>query len=365
MFDTEKLATTEFYHKRFGNFATLIIVPCGLLVLGLILFLFFARHETTVTGVANLTPNRQVQTIQSVSGNRIRDNRLTEGKRVKKGQLLLAYTDETGQATSAALAQRIAKIEKQAQDLASLIMAVQRDRDQYTGSQTYGCQDQLTDYLAQRRTLQLESDQIDVGETDTTGSPAAKTQREQKKTLTQKLIALQAQTLQNLRSQQVKLQQTIVSLQIKQNANAKNAQQLKIHAMQSGILHVNREFLHVARVPAGSVLGQVLPDLHRQRTSFMRMTVPAANVAGLRSGQSVHIRMVRNLPTPLVLTGRIKQIDTASTVTKQGNVFGVTIVVHLTKLQRHSLRYGMSGQSAVVTGRQTYLQYLWTQMTTK
>jgi multidrug efflux pump subunit AcrA (membrane-fusion protein) len=100
MFEMERQETTEFYHRRFGNFATIIIIPCGLLLLGIILFLCVAQHETTVVGNAEIIPEGHVQSVQSISNSRMTSNALAEGKHVKTGQLLVAYGDTRAQPAS-------------------------------------------------------------------------------------------------------------------------------------------------------------------------------------------------------------------------------------------------------------------------
>lgn len=95
------------------------------------------------------------------------------------------------------------------------------------------------------------------------------------------------------------------------------------------------------------------------------MMVPATDIGNLAQGQRVHMRMSQHLPTPLMLVGTVKTIDTESTLTKRESTFGVVVVFHLTKKNERILRYGMSGQGAIVTGRQTYWQYLWSQMRAK
>jgi competence factor transport accessory protein ComB len=101
MFDSKRLESAEFYHRRTANFATLIIFPILGIFIFLLLFSLFAKKELTVKSSAVIEPTKIIQRIQSTSNGEILENNLKEGLAVKKNQLLLRYdiaSDATQQA---------------------------------------------------------------------------------------------------------------------------------------------------------------------------------------------------------------------------------------------------------------------------
>lgn len=85
------LSSSEFYRRRYQNFATLSIIPITLLVIFLIVFSMYATKEIVVTSTGELTPASSLVTIQSISDNAITTNNLKNNKNVRKGDILLKY----------------------------------------------------------------------------------------------------------------------------------------------------------------------------------------------------------------------------------------------------------------------------------
>lgn len=97
--DKRYLESSEFYNKRFSNFATLVVIPIALLVSLLVIFSFFAHKQIVVKTTGELTANRPLAVIQSTSSNRVVFNELIEGRQVHVGQQLVKFDDvkETSQ----------------------------------------------------------------------------------------------------------------------------------------------------------------------------------------------------------------------------------------------------------------------------
>lgn len=89
--DKKLLSSSEFYRRRYQNFATLSIIPIALLVICLVVFSMYATKEIVVTSTGELSPASSVVTIQSISENTITTNNLQNNKRIKKGDILLKY----------------------------------------------------------------------------------------------------------------------------------------------------------------------------------------------------------------------------------------------------------------------------------
>jgi len=65
MMDTKYLESSEFYDKRFRNFATLVIIPAFVLLLLTILFGVFAKKEIVTKATGQIIANKPLATIQS------------------------------------------------------------------------------------------------------------------------------------------------------------------------------------------------------------------------------------------------------------------------------------------------------------
>ena len=76
--------SAEFYHRRYHNFATLLVLPMTIFLIFLILFSLIGRKEITVTSVGSLRPTKIIDVVQSTSNNTVIDNQLLENKVVQK-----------------------------------------------------------------------------------------------------------------------------------------------------------------------------------------------------------------------------------------------------------------------------------------
>ena len=91
--NSQLFKSTEFYQKRYQNFST-IIFPLVLLIMFLLSFLLWAKKEVTVEVTGTIEPTSIVATIQSTSDNTIIKNQLRSNKEVKKGDLLIQYSEK-------------------------------------------------------------------------------------------------------------------------------------------------------------------------------------------------------------------------------------------------------------------------------
>ena len=83
MFDKKLLESSELYDKRYRNFSTLIILPLFFLLVGGVIFTFFAHKELTVISTGSIEPTKIIAKIQSTNDNPIIENNLKEGETVK------------------------------------------------------------------------------------------------------------------------------------------------------------------------------------------------------------------------------------------------------------------------------------------
>ena len=87
----EFLESAEFYHRRYHNFSSRVILPMSILLVFLLGFAVFAEKEISLSTRATVEPSRIIANIQSTSNQRIVANYLAENKLVKQGDLLVQY----------------------------------------------------------------------------------------------------------------------------------------------------------------------------------------------------------------------------------------------------------------------------------
>lgn len=87
----EFLESAEFYHRRYHNFSSRVILPMSFLIVFLFGFSVFAEKEISLSSKATVEPSRIISNIQSASNQRMVVNHMEENKRVQRGELLVQY----------------------------------------------------------------------------------------------------------------------------------------------------------------------------------------------------------------------------------------------------------------------------------
>ena len=75
--------SAEFYHRRYHNFATVLVIPMTLLVFFLLAFSLIGKKEITVTTLGSIRPTKVIAVVQSSSNNTVLTNNLSENKAVR------------------------------------------------------------------------------------------------------------------------------------------------------------------------------------------------------------------------------------------------------------------------------------------
>ena len=60
--------SAEFYHRRYHNFATVLVIPMTLLVFFLLAFSLIGKKEITVTTLGSIRPTKVIAVVQSKRG---------------------------------------------------------------------------------------------------------------------------------------------------------------------------------------------------------------------------------------------------------------------------------------------------------
>lgn len=145
--------SAEFYHRRYHNFATLLVLPMTTFLIFLILFSLIGRKEITVTSIGSLRPTKIIDVVQSTSNNTVIDNQLLENKVVKKGDLLVKYSDKMEDNQLKAIQTQIERDGRKQNDLNTLKESLNQGKNLFTGEDEFGCAAIIDRFLSQSKAI--------------------------------------------------------------------------------------------------------------------------------------------------------------------------------------------------------------------
>ena len=154
--------SAEFYQRRYHNFATILVLPLTLLVLFIVLFSLFAQTEVTVTSTGEITPTKVIEVIQSTSNNIISTNNLKDNKTVKKGDLLIKYSDKLESSQSNGIQQQIDRDDRQAAALDTLINSLKQGTNLFGDDDEFGYSSTISTFLNQASTITSQVNQANA-----------------------------------------------------------------------------------------------------------------------------------------------------------------------------------------------------------
>ena len=149
----EFLESAEFYHRRYHNFSSRVIVPMSLLLVFLFGFAVFAEKEISLSTRATIEPSRIISNIQSTSNQRIVANYLEENKLVKQGDLLVQYQQGAEAVQAEAYASQLDMLKDQKKQLEYLQKSLQEGGNHFPEEDKSGYQEMFRDYLSQASSL--------------------------------------------------------------------------------------------------------------------------------------------------------------------------------------------------------------------
>lgn len=159
MFDKKTLESAEFYERRYRNFATLIIIPLFLLLVFLFIFSIFGKRELTVKSVGQIVPRKVLSIVQSTSSNPIDLNNLSEGKQVKKGDVLVTYKGSDSKASQELLDSQLKTANDRLLALETYKKSIDSGTNQFVQPDLFGYSDMFANYLSQVNMLNAEYSQ--------------------------------------------------------------------------------------------------------------------------------------------------------------------------------------------------------------
>ena len=147
--------SAEFYHRRYHNFATILILPLVFFVLFLVLFSFIGQKEVTVKSIGEITPMKVIAMIQSTSDNTVLTNHLAENKTVTKGELLVQYTKNMEASQQTAIETQLASYQRQKAELETLKNSLQQGTNLFTNKDEFGYANTFNNFIKQSEDLTI------------------------------------------------------------------------------------------------------------------------------------------------------------------------------------------------------------------
>ena len=385
--------SAEFYQRRYHNFATILVLPLTLLVLFIVLFSLFAHTEITVTSTGEITPTKVIEVIQSTSNNIISTNNIKDNKTVKKGDLLVKYSDKLEASQSNSIQQQIDRDDRQAAALETLINSLKQGTNLFGDNDEFGYSSTINAFLNQAITITSQVNQANV-----TVAKQEESVNKANSSIPKQITELQTQVnqyqepqsdidnlnlklssnvttgtydnsassqIETLRNQQVSQAQEQLN-QVNKDKESLQAQleqanirkeATSLYANSNGVLHLNSQIKGESYIPQGTVIGQIYPNLSEAKNVAITYYVNSNYINQLKKQQTVRFTLNTVGKTPTVIKGEIVSLDKAATETKNGNFFKVTAKVNVTSQDRENLTYGMQGKVVSVIAKKTFFNY--------
>ncbi|WP_297952269.1 HlyD family efflux transporter periplasmic adaptor subunit [uncultured Lactobacillus sp.] len=359
------LESSEFYSARFNNFSTMIIVPIFLIFIGVILFSFVGKREITIDSVGIIEPHGSVANVQASVNGKIVYSALKEGRKVKKGQILLKYSSKSNKNRLNLYQIKKANLEDQISGLNLLKKGISSNSDTFNYNDKFGYKNALNNYLDERKTYLLENEQI-VKEFKKQN--AKKKAKDRKKKLdiqsryaikenNQKIKVLQSQELQKVSQDEVNAQEQIQELRSEIAGIHIENKEYVVKAGKTGILHINDNYAGNKYVNPGVDVAQIYPILSKQNFVKLNAYISSTDISSVKKGQLMRFKVVRNVPKPVVISGRISNISVSALNMDKGSYYHVTAVASLNDVQKSQLKYGMNGKVTIITGKKSFFNY--------
>ena len=369
------LESSEFYSARFRNFSTMIIIPFTILLLAVVIFSFFGKKEITIQGVGTLEALGNNPVIQSTVNSPIEKNYLKEGKYVKKGDTLLVYNNVSIQDKGKLYNSQKEILDRQLAALNLLKQGVQDNHDSFGEDDEFGYRNDLKSYLQQRNTYLTENTMIqDKSKNDKAKQSSINNElKKQGASSTsiaefdsskynieinnQKMSDLQSSKLSSIDQEIIKIKQNISELNANIDENNNTNREYKLKAVRDGILHINDEYSESHYISAGANLAQILPILKNQKTLKVKAYISTVDISSIKVGQKVRFKVTRNVPKPIILTGKIYKISISPVEIGKENYYQIEAKTDIENTNKDLLKYGMQGRMVVITGKTTFFEY--------
>lgn len=173
----------------------------------------------------------------------------------------------------------------------------------------------------------------------------------------QKISGLQNEQLKSISESKVNLNQKKDENDLKIRNVESEAKDLSIKAPISGVVHVLNPDNRSKLIGTGNPLAQIYPELDNSQLIKLKAYISPNDITSVKKGQKLRLKIVRNVPTPIILEGTIKTISVAPITLDKNNYYVVEALSQIPRKQISNLHYGMSGQGSVITGKESFFTY--------
>ncbi|WP_395317631.1 HlyD family efflux transporter periplasmic adaptor subunit [Fructilactobacillus frigidiflavus] len=359
MFNKNILESSEFYNKRYGNFATKLIYPMLVFFVLILLLSIFTTKEITVKSIGTIYPKKSLAIIQSTSNNQIIKNNMKENKEVSKNDTLIKFNNTDLKSANNLVNSKMNKTVSRLEALQDLKNSVLQNQN-LLYSDVYGYSSKYEDYKEQLSELNLSSQQRN---SDIKNSGAEDIQKNtdtyiSNKLLNTKQLSLKYKMLESINQEISEVDDNLAELSDKNtNVKTENDKQI-IKSPASGILHLKNSKYKMSYFPLGTDIAEIYPKLKNNTPLTVEFFIPTYSLNNIKVGQKMKFKGSQQGPKPIFIDGKIKQIDSAATETKQGNFYKVIASINPNHKDYSNIRYGMTGNISVITGKKTWFNYI-------
>ena len=204
--------------------------------------------------------------------------------------------------------------------------------------------DQLKGSIQSTTQQKLELDNFDSSKYDTDSND-------------QKIASLQNEQLKNCSETKVSLNQKKDEINLKINSTKAEVKNLEVRAPATGIVHVLNPDQQEKLVGKGTALAQIYPALDSGQKIKLRAYIAPSDISSIKKGQKLRVKIVRNVPTPIIVDGNINKVSVAPVIVNKANYYVIEALAKVDDKQIGKLHYGMIGQGSVITGKQSFFTY--------
>lgn len=175
--------------------------------------------------------------------------------------------------------------------------------------------------------------------------------------LDNQLGSLQAQHLLSIKKELTTISSRIAEIKsnlvIQEEITKKNT----IRAPTTGVIHVVDNFKSKNRIPEGTTIAQIYPNLTVGKNVYVVAYINSENISSIDTNDKLRLTSKKENSDSTVLNCKIIKISTAPERTAKGNFFKVVAKAKINSKNKDTIRYGLQGTASIITGTKTYFNY--------
>ncbi len=400
--DNKLFESSEFYNKRFKSYTQYIMYIVICLLLLMLISSFIVKKEIVIKGAGSIEPSKSPLIIQSTSSEPVKYNRLKETSYVHKGEVLLKYDTKSINNVQATTKKQYNKNLAEIDELNILLNSVMTNSQLFDHTDSFGYKEELENYFDQKKIYQnelnllnsqnnfdksqinslielqqevIENYQSQLQQTSTnfneseTKNQLFNAQKEliqlqhfnsstfKKREIELKISEFQNTELNKLKQQLQSINDTSLKLENEiKEINRKKAD-LIIRAPRDGIIHLNENLENQSIIVKGTPLCKIYPVLKGSHQIRISSYISAQDISSVKAGEVVRLKISKNLPSPIILQGKIDNISVVPEIINGKNMYKVTAVSNVSSKTSRQLRYGMIGNVSIINGKISYFKY--------